>query len=145
MFVYKFLPKEGAAGVGFDGTPEVEDCGFFTSVGSARLCLGPSAIKSPENPRGFDLELLGGKFLPRSILTTSPAEKFLNFKSGFCYFFFDVASLQKASTERNDVVCSKVNWKWKFFEASGCCENNILRSEGKWKMKMKLTFWVIFV
>jgi hypothetical protein len=64
------LPKEGSgAGVGFDGPPE-EDPDFFASTGSARLCFGPRAIKSPENPRGFDLEFLGGKFLPRSIITT---------------------------------------------------------------------------
>lgn len=60
---------EVGAGNGFDGPLEVEAAGFFTSVDSARLCLGPRAIKSPENPSGFDFELLGGKFLPRSIFS----------------------------------------------------------------------------
>lgn len=78
------LPREVVTGKGFDVPLEVVATGFFTSVDSDRLCLGPRAIKSPENPSGFDFELLGGKFLPRSISRTCAAAKLFKTKFRIC-------------------------------------------------------------
>lgn len=111
LFSFCFvLPKEGSgAGWGFEDPPEVEDAIFFASTGSALLCFGPRAIKSPENPRGLDLEFLGGKFLPRSIFTNGPASTTLENETNLCLTF----KTKKAWLHffRRRLHCSKLAYK----------------------------------